>query len=435
MNSQAPAFDLVIGMDRSDRKVDLHLLDRSASTEESATLATDPAALQAWATDLRQRYPQHRVAIVFEQPANNLIGFLSRYDWITLYPINPISLQKFRETFVVSRAKDDAKDAAFLARLLATHGREFRPWSPEDAPTRQLQRLVVDRRSVVDHRTGLGNRLQALLKDYFPQALDLIGEEVFRPLATAFLQRWPTLQEAQKATAPDLRKFYYGQGSRREPLLQKRLERIRSAVPMTDDPGVLHSYVLRTRLTVEELEHATRTVKAYDRQIEVTFKSHPEHALFDNLPGAGPVFAPRLMASFGTQRERYATAANFQCASGIAPVTKQSGKKRHVHRRYRCSEFFKQSLHEWAAESRFFSAWALAFYQMKRADGMGHHAAVRALAYKWIRVVWRCWQDRTVYQEAQYLAALRKAGSPIIAWMEKNSATVPIQKPLKPDNN
>ena len=117
------------------------------------------------------------------------------------------------------------------------------------------------------------------------------------------------------------------------------------------------------------------------------------------------------------------------------PVTKQSGKKRHVHRRYRCSEFFKQSLHEWAAESRFFSGWALAYYQMKRAEGMGHHAAVRALAYKWIRVLWRCWQDRTVYEEDKYLAALRKAGSPILAWMEKNPAIIRARKNQTPEMN
>jgi hypothetical protein len=139
------------------------------------------------------------------------------------------------------------------------------------------------------------------------------------------------------------------------------------------------------------------------------------------------------LASFGTQRERYPSAASFQCACGIAPVTKQSGNKRHVHRRYRCSEFFKQSLHEWAAESRFFSPWAGAFYQMKRTGGLGHHAAVRALAYKWIRVLWRCWQDRAPYDEARYLTALRNAGSPLIPWMEKHPATVrPARKEKAP---
>jgi transposase len=424
MMAQTANFDLVIGLDRSDRKLNLHQLDLQTHQEQSRVLSTDPAALQAWAAKLRCAFPNHRVAVVFEQPANNLIGFLSRYDWITLYPINPISLQKFREAFVVSRANDDAKDATFLARLLAAHGQQFRAWSRQDAATAPLQRLVVDRRHVVDHRTGLGNRLQALLKDYFPQALDLIGEEVFRPLATAFLKRWPTLQDAQKATPETLRKFYYGQGSRSEKLLQQRLDRIRTAVALTTDLGVIDSYLRRTRLTVEELERTTRTVKSYDRQIALSFATHPERQLFANLPGAGPVFAPRLLASFGTQRDRYPSAASLQCAAGIAPVTKQSGQKRQVHRRYRCSEFFKQSFHEWAAESRFFSRWALAFYQIKRAAGMGHHAAIRSLAYKWIRILWRCWQDRTLYEEARYLAALRKAGSPIIGWMDKNPPAV-----------
>ena len=81
----------------------------------------------------------------------------------TLYPINPISLQKFREVFVVSRAKDDGKDAEYLARLLAAHHDRFQPWHPDTQQTRLLERLVVDRRSVVDHRTGLTNRLQAIL--------------------------------------------------------------------------------------------------------------------------------------------------------------------------------------------------------------------------------------------------------------------------------
>ena len=161
-------------------------------------------------------------------------------------------------------------------------------------------------------------------------------------------------------------------------------------------------------------------MQAYDRQIALVFSSHEDRALFENLPGAGSVLAPRLLASLGTDRSCYPSASHLQCASGIAPVTKASGKKRDVHRRYLCSEFFKQSFHEWAGLSRFHSPWAQAFYQMKTAQGMGHHAIVRALAYKWIRILWRCWQTHTGYQEERYLAALRNAGSPIIAWMEKS---------------
>jgi transposase len=415
-----PPFDLVIGLDRSDRKADLHLLHLHSGAEQRQTIPTTPEALKAWAEALHTAHPDDRVAICFEQPANNLIAFLTRYPWITLYPINPISLQKFREVFVVSRAKDDGKDAQYLARLLAAHHDRFQPWQPDTQQTRLLDRLVVDRRSVVDHRTSLCNRLQAILKDYFPQALDLAGDELWRPLGTAFLQRWPTLQAVQKAKPEVIRKFYYAQGSRSEKLIQERLDRLAQAVPLTDDPALLESYALRVRLTVQELELVTRTIKRYDQKIAAVFAEHPDHEIFRNLPGAGPVFGPRLLTSFGTRREDYPKATNVQRASGIAPVTKQSGQSKQVHRRYRCSVFFKQSIHEWAAETRFWSDWARAFYEMKRADGMNHHAAVRALAYKWLRVVWRCWQDRVVYEEAKYLAALKKHGSPVIAWLNKS---------------
>lgn len=425
-----PPFDLAIGLDRSDRKADLHLIDLHNGAEERTVIATSPETLQTWAEVLHRKHPNYRVGICFEEPANNLIAFLVRYDWITLYPINPIRLQKFRESFVVSRAKDDGKDAEFQARYLTAHHDRLSPWRPDTPQTRLLERLVVDRRSVVDHRTQLSNRLQAILKDYFPQALELAGEELWRPLATTLLRHWPTLQALQKTKPETLRKFYYAQGSRSPKLIQERLDRIAQAVPLTDDPALLESYVLRVRLTVQELALITRAIKTYDERIAAVFAEHPDREIFRNLPGAGAVFAPRLLTSMGTRREDYPQAFNLQCASGIAPVTKQSGQSKQVQRRYRCSVFFKQTLHEWAAESRLWSDWAGAFYAMKKAAGMGHHAAVRALAYKWIRVIWRCWKDRVVYEEARYLAALKKHGSPIIAWMQKAATEATAAQPI-----
>lgn len=418
MKTNSPPFDLAIGLDRSDRKVDLYLIDQHTGLEKRDIVLTTPEALHAWASSLHQTHPNYRVAICLEQPANNLIAFLSRYDWIVLYPINPIQLQKFRETFVVSRAKDDGKDAEYEARLLSAHHDQLKVWQPDTQETRLLERLVVDRRSVVDQRTGLCNRLQAILKDYFPQALDLAGDELWRPLATAFLRRWPTLQALQKTSTTAIRNFYYTHGSHSPKLIDQRLDLIAGAIPLTDDPALLESYTLRVSLLVQELELVSRTIKLYEQKIQTTFKDHPDHQVFANLPGAGPTFAPRLLSSIGTRREEYPAPTNLQRASGIAPVTKQSGKTKHVHRRYRCSIFFKQSIHEWAAETRLWSSWAGAFYQMKRAGGMNHHSAIRSLAYKWIRVLWRCWQDSLIYDETKYLAALRKHGSPIITWME-----------------
>jgi hypothetical protein len=107
-----------------------------------------------------------------------LLAFLEACEWICLYPINPLSLQKFRETFVTRRGKDDAKDALYLVELALTHHDKLKPQAPEDSQTRAVQQQAFHRRAVVDERTGLTSRLQALLKQYFPQALVLWGEDL-----------------------------------------------------------------------------------------------------------------------------------------------------------------------------------------------------------------------------------------------------------------
>ena len=141
---------------------------------------------------------------------------------------------------------------------------------------------------------------------------------------------------------------------------------------------------------------------------------HPAFALFQALPGAGPVFASRLLVAFGEQRERYTSAAELQKYAGIAPVTERSGKKSWVHWRLQCPKFLRQTFVEWAAESVRHSFWAQLYYQQHRDKGKSHQAAVRALAFKWIRILYRCWQDRTPYDESVYLQALTRRGSSLI---------------------
>jgi transposase len=418
INSTCP-FDLVIGLDRSDRKADLYLIHTASGKTERQTIGTSPEALHDWLRHLRQKHPDARVAICLEQPAASLILFLEAYLWITLYAINPITLQKFREAFVTSRAKDDGKDAQHLAELLFTHHAKFKAWQPDDAPTRRLQQLVSHRRAVVDERTGLSNRLKALLKQYFPQALDLCGEDLWRPLATAFLLKWPTLQSLQKAKPEALQTFYHLHGSRSQTLIARRLDQIAKAIHLTDETAVLESHTLRVQLICRQLQLLQKTIVEFDEKIAAAFKAHEDHDLFASLPGAGPVLAPRLLASLGSERERFASARSLQRFSGIAPVTKQSGASRYIHRRYRCPVFCKQSFHEYAKESILFSRWAAAFYFQQRQKGSGHHTAVRALAYKWQRIIWKCWSTRTPYKEETYEATLRKNGSPIVALFDQ----------------
>jgi transposase len=436
MNTSHP-YDLVIGLDRSDQKADLCLIDTRTGQRRAQTIATAPEALWEWLLALRQQQPQARVGLCLEQPAVHLIAFLESYDWITLHPINPITLQKYREAFVTSRAKDDAKDADYLADLLLTHHAKLKPWAPEDSATRAVQQLVFHRRAVVDERTALSNRLIALLKSYFPQALELCGEDLWRPLATAFLLKWPSLQAVQKAKPATVKQFYYLRGSRSAKLMEQRLALIEKAVPVTDELAVIESFILRVQLVCRQLQLTQKAITQFDRQIAAAYAVHPDRIIFASLPGAGPVLGPRLLASLGSQRERFGAATDLQHYTGIAPVTKRSGGSCYIHRRYLCPKFHKQSFHEYAKESILWSRWAAAYYLQQRTKGSPHHTAVRALAFKWQRIIWRCWQDRQPYEEQKYEAALRKQGSPLVALFDrvelgKSPFKNPVNKLQKP---
>jgi transposase len=238
-------------------------------------------------------------------------------------------------------------------------------------------------------------------------------------LATAFRLKWPSLGAVQKAQPATVKQFYYRHGSRSVKRLEERLALIAKAVPVTDETAVIASFVLRVQLLARELQQVVRTIAEFDRQIAAAYAAHPDHGIFVSLPGAGPVLGPRLLASLGSQRERFDSAASLQCYTGVAPVTKRSGGSCHIHRRYCCPKFHRQSFHEYAKESILWSRWAAAFYLQQRQRGCAHHPAVRALAFKWQRVIWRCWRDRKPYDEAKYEAALRRAGSPVVTLFDR----------------
>jgi len=146
-------------------------------------------------------------------------------------------------------------------------------------------------------------------------------------------------------------------------------------------------------------------------------EEHPDAALFLALPGAGAALAPRLLVAFGSDRQRFQTAAELQTLSGVAPVTKRSGKRRTVHRRWACPKFLLQTFHEFAMCSRKKSVWAKAFYLLQRSHGKGHHAALRSLAFKWIRILFRCWKTNTPYSEMRYLQSLQRSNAPLLAFL------------------
>lgn len=418
-------FAALIGLDWADQKHDYCLRAAGADQVQAGQFDHSPQSIAAWVAQLRQRFGPGKIAICLEQSRGALIYALAQYDNLVLFPINPQTLAKFRQAFYPSGAKNDPCDAQLLLDVLCAHRDKLRAWQPDDAQTRQLTQLVEGRRDLVGLCTQLTNRQKATLKSYFPQALELVGEDLSSPMATDFLQKWPTLEEVKKAKPAALRKFYYGHNSRSPELIQERLALISKAVALTSDEAIIEPAALRVRTLALQLAQLKISLAEYERRIAKLFAAHPEAPLFDSLPGAGPALAPRLLVAFGTDRERYPQPDSMQRYSGIAPVTQKSGKNQHwVHIRWACPKFVRQSFHEYAAQSIRFCAWAKLCYEEFRRRGKGHQAALRALAFKWIRIIWRCWQNRAPYDEATYLRGLQNRGIKIYAELwDKPAAT------------
>ena len=180
------------------------------------------------------------------------------------------------------------------------------------------------------------------------------------------------------------------------------------AQPLTLDPAVVMAGVMMVQALVAQIRPIRAAIEKYDHEIERVFRQHPDRAVFESFPGAGKVLAPRLLAAFGADRDRFQTALEVQEFSGIAPVTERSGKTIWVHRRLACPKFLLQTFHEFANQSRKFCAWSKLYYSSNAREANEHHAAVRALAYKWIRIMFRCWKDRQPYDDSLYAKSLIK---------------------------
>lgn len=396
-----------IGLDWADEKHDWSLCTADGKKRQGQMKST-PEAIELWAAELAQEFSGRPVAVALEQTRGALTGMLCKYAHIVLYPVHSTTVANYRKTFKPSGAKSDLKDSALILDLVMKNPERFQPQRPDTVATRSLQFLTEERRKLVDRQTAETQRLIGWLKQVFPQVLEWF-DDVSIPLVGALLKRWPVLEQLQAATTKTLEDFFRRHNSRAENKIAQRIVGIRLAVTATHDAAVLQTAGICIQNCLLEMEQKREAIAAFDRLIAKTLSEHPDHFIVASLPGAGPVLEPRLIAAVGSIRERFDSAQSLNCYAGIAPVKESSGKACWIHWRWNCPKFIRQTFHEWAGCSIRYCGWAREFYDKKRAGGMEHHPAVRALAFKWIRIYYRCWRDRVPYSEAIYLESLRKS--------------------------
>jgi transposase len=322
-----------------------------------------------------------------------------------VYPVNPKTVDRLRGP---SGAKTDQIDATLLARAGRNDLARLRRLAPDSALVQELKTLTRDQESLVRLQTRLINQLTACLKAYYPAALQLFSR-LQQPLTLTFLLRYPTMAAAQAAASEELCAFlrsvvptYRGPARAAERIWQQIQRPHLVADPITERVKARLACAL-----VQQLLPLIEQIAAYDKEIERLFRQHADAPLFRSLPGAGVRLAPRLLAEWGDDRERYARAQSVQGLAGTAPVSFQSGNYRRAHRRYACVKPLRNVLHQFAWQSTTQEDWALAYYKQKRAQGKSHTVALRALANLWVRIIYAMWRKHEVYAASVFLAAQR----------------------------
>jgi transposase len=419
-----------IGVDWADQEHAFCVLPVQGGAAGRGTIQQQPEAIAAWVGQLREQFGGRPVMVCLEQSRGALIYSLMQYEFLHLCPINPSQLAAYRKALCPSGAKDDPTDAELVARFVRDHGERLRVWQPDDQLTRSLAMLTEQRRDWVQQRVGLENQLRQRLKETYPQALQLFPGDLHAEECLAFLAKFPTLKELQRASPRQLAQWFPKRRRRAddppaEQWHREQVQAIRRAMPLTKDPAVLEHARLVICHVVAQIQTLNGAIAECEQKIAAVFAKHPDRDVFASFLGAGEALAPRLAAAFGTNRDKFQNAQEIQQLSGIAPVTRASGKTKVVQFRWACPKFLRQTFHEFARCSTRFSAWAQAYLQMRAAAGTPYQVIIRSLAFKWQRILFHCWKNHQPYDEQRYLQSLRAKNSKLLPFLPSNPQSTP----------
>jgi transposase len=392
-----------VGLDWADQHHDIVILDEAGRQAGSRRVAHSREGLQELKDFLLSIVPEpEQLACIVETNHGLLITFLLEAG-LPVYPVNPKTVDRRRNA---AGAKTDQIDAYLLAKTGRSDLADLRRLRPDSPKVAELKTLTRDQDALIQMQTRLVNQLTACLKDYYPVALSLFAK-LHQPSTLIFLQAYPTPDLAQAASFKEIEAILR---KAKHPTATSAATRI---FEFLHQPQLrANEVIIRTKSRlmlslVRQLQVVVQDIVAYEKEIHTLFLTHADHAIFASLPRAGKRLAPRLLAEWGDDRERYEDAQAIQALAGTAPVAFQSGKYAKAHKRYACVKPLRNALYAFARPSTLTESWALTYYQRKRAEGKSHSMAVRALANVWVRIIFAMWFNRTVYEAATFEKAQR----------------------------
>jgi transposase len=311
-------------------------------------------------------------------------------------PIHPNVVKACRPRYRAAGAKSDRGDAYMLADILRTDGHRFAPLEPVSDAIKALRAMVRGRDDLVAARVGFANQLRGLLEGFWPGAAAIFAE-VDSGVALAFLARFPTPENARRLGVKRLAAFlaqhrYSGRRSAEE-----LLARLRAAPTGLAGEAEADAKGEIVRALVRSIAAIVAAIAELSSRIEHAVAELPDGRIVMSFPRAGRICAAQILAELGDVRARFQTDDQLAAEAGVCPVTHASGKSRGVVFRWACNHRLRAAVTCFADNSRHASPWAADVYMRARARGCDHPHAIRILARAWIRVLWRAWNNATLY--------------------------------------
>lgn len=384
-----------LGIDWANDKHDLCLLDTRGKIVREMTIQQSISGFQQL-EKLVLKYGIEQVQMNIERSDGLLVDWIVAKGWaLRVTPTIVVARRRPR------RSKSDLSDAYLLAYLLRLKDPDCRLLTRSSATVLHLRELVRALDHVLAEQRRLGNRLRYILLQYFPSAIKLFSR-VEHLITLAFLERFPTVETARCLTPDTLKRFLEQNHYYRYDRIPELLEMLRAPIPSAT---IVDGYVTRVKVLIPLLRQIYRTIHQLEKEIERVFLTHPEAAWWRSLPGAhGPLTSARMLAWVGDDRNRFPTADSLQAIAGTAPITRRSGKSHAVEFRRACSHPLRKAADDFARQSVRHSAWAQAYLDAQVARGHNRARAFRALANRWMKIIWTLWQRREAYDEAKHAA-------------------------------
>lgn len=393
-----PAF---AGIDWGGEKHQLCVVDHAGKRLTQLRAAHDVAGL----VDLRRELARFgdQMPIAIERAEGLLVEHLQAHGHV-LFPVSPRIAARARERYKVASVKDDRFDAFVLADTLRHEHQQWRPLSVPSPLLAEIKALTRDRDRLLENQQAVESQLRMILEAYHPAPVRLFSS-VDRQITLSFVLDYPTPAIAGRIKTTQMAGFLARHHYTGRVPAQILAERMRANL-LTGSPGTVAGKSFSAQSFTRLLQLLNSQLAEYDDAIAAAVAEHPDARIFASFPGVGPVTTAVLLAEIGEDRERYRRPEVLLAEAGLAPVTRASGRSRSVRFRYAANTQLRESAMWWAYNSMKDSPWAAAAFREARDQrGQRYHRALRGLAARWMRILWRCWTDNEPYDPEKHASA------------------------------